>query len=118
MSFRAANVELRSDVSEEEREAEQVTYTIGLIPNPVLAARAAPLVAAAQTQSAAQGGAKVRLADETPYQAGSWARPAQAAGCSTAGRPAAWRRAPTWSVLSQLKVGSSRPKWPWRAVCL
>jgi Transposase DDE domain group 1 len=56
-------------------EAEQVTYTIGLIPNPVLAARAAPLVAAAQTQSAAQGGAKVRLADETPYQAGSWARP-------------------------------------------
>jgi len=53
-------------------EANAVDYTIGLIPNPVLEARAAPLIAEARTQSTEQGGAKVRLADETRYQAGSW----------------------------------------------
>jgi len=53
-------------------EANAVDYTIGLIPNPVLEARAAPLLAEARTQSTEQGGAKVRLADETRYQAGSW----------------------------------------------
>ncbi|MBF6592035.1 MAG: IS1380 family transposase [Ktedonobacterales bacterium] len=53
-------------------EAHDVTYTIGLIPNPKLERVAAPLLAAAQAQSTAQGGAKVRLAGETTYQAGSW----------------------------------------------
>ena len=56
-------------------EAAGVTYTIGLIPNPALEALAAPLLAEARAQSAALAGAKVRLADETPYQAGSWAHP-------------------------------------------
>jgi hypothetical protein len=56
-------------------EAEGVGYTIGLIPNPALEACAAPLVREAQTQSATQAGAKVRLAGETTYQAGSWAHP-------------------------------------------
>jgi hypothetical protein len=56
-------------------EANQVAYTIGLIPNPVLEARAAPLLEEARTQSAEQGGAKVRLAGETRYQAGSWPIP-------------------------------------------
>ncbi len=53
-------------------EAHQIDYTIGLIPNPVLERRAAALLAEAQAQSAEQGGAKVRLADETRYQAGTW----------------------------------------------
>jgi hypothetical protein len=53
-------------------ESQSVTYTIGLIPNAVLEAAAAPLLAAAQAQSQAQDGAKVRWAGETTYQAGSW----------------------------------------------
>ena len=56
-------------------EAHHVGYTIGLIPTPVLEARAAPLLEDARTQSVEQGGAKVRLADETRYQAGSWPIP-------------------------------------------
>jgi hypothetical protein len=56
-------------------EAQGIAYTIGLIPNAVLKAAAAPLLAEAQAQSQAQGGAKVRLAGETLYQAGTWARP-------------------------------------------
>jgi hypothetical protein len=56
-------------------EAPAVTYTIGLIPTAPLEALAAPLLAEAQTQSAAQGGSKVRLVGETPYQAGSWPHP-------------------------------------------
>jgi len=56
-------------------EANRVTYTIGLIPNEILAARAAPLLADAQAQSDAQDGAKIRLAGETAYQAGSWPQP-------------------------------------------
>ncbi len=55
-------------------EAHQVTYTIGLIPNPVLERGAAPLLAEAHSQSAAHGGAKVRLAGETTHQAGTWPR--------------------------------------------
>ena len=51
-----------------------VAYTIGLVPNPRLEARAAPLLAAAQAQQAATG-AKVRLAGETRYQAGTWPHP-------------------------------------------
>jgi hypothetical protein len=50
-----------------------VTYTIGLIPNARLEARAVPLLAQAQAQQAASG-AKVRLVDETTYQAGTWER--------------------------------------------
>ena len=53
-------------------EANAVDYTIGLIPNDILEARAAPLLAEAQAQSDAQDGAKVRLAGATSYQAGSW----------------------------------------------
>src|SRR5262249_34545387 len=56
-------------------EATQITYTLGLIPNPRLEALAAPLLAEAQAQSAAQDGVKVRLAGGAPYQAGSWAYP-------------------------------------------
>src|SRR5262249_5234749 len=41
-------------------EATQITYTLGLIPNPRLEALAAPLLAEAQAQSAAQDGVKVR----------------------------------------------------------
>jgi hypothetical protein len=55
-------------------ETNGVHYTIGLIPNPRLEAMAAPLLAEAQAQSAAAGGAKVRLAGETTYQAGTWER--------------------------------------------
>src|SRR6187402_1585932 len=53
-------------------DANTVDYTIGLIPNPVLEARAAPLLEEARAQSLEQGGAKVRLAGQTRYQAGSW----------------------------------------------
>jgi len=53
-------------------EANAVTYTIGLVPNPILKRLAAPLLAEAGAQSAAQGGAKVRLVGEAWYQAGSW----------------------------------------------
>ena len=56
-------------------EANDVDYTIGLIPNPVLERLAAPLLEMARAQSVEQGGAKVRLAGEAPYQAGSWLRP-------------------------------------------
>jgi hypothetical protein len=56
-------------------EANGLDYTIGLIPNATLEARAAPLLAEARAQSDALDGAKVRLADETAYQAGSWPRP-------------------------------------------
>jgi hypothetical protein len=56
-------------------EANAVAYTIGLIPNATLERLAAPLLADARAQSAAQDGAKVRLADAASYQAGSWPRP-------------------------------------------
>jgi hypothetical protein len=56
-------------------EANGVDYTIGLIPNATLEARAAPLLADAHAQSAAQDDGKVRLAGETAYQAGSWPIP-------------------------------------------
>ena len=56
-------------------EANAVDYTIGLVPNSTLETAAAPLLTEAQAQSAAEGGAKVRLADETRYQAGSWPHP-------------------------------------------
>ena len=56
-------------------EANAVTDTIGLVPNPALERLAAPLLAAAQTQSAAADGAKVRRAGEGRYQAGTWPHP-------------------------------------------
>jgi hypothetical protein len=51
-----------------------IAYTVGLIPNPRLEALAAPLLAEAQAQSAAREGAKVRLAGDAIYRAGSWPR--------------------------------------------
>lgn len=56
-------------------EAHGLDYTIGLVPNPRLEALAAPLLAEAQAQSQAQGGAKVRLAGAASYQAESWPQP-------------------------------------------
>lgn len=56
-------------------EANAVAYTIGLVPNPRLEALAAPLLVEARAQSAAQDGAKVRLAGESLYQAASWPYP-------------------------------------------
>jgi hypothetical protein len=54
-------------------EREQITYTIGLIPNPRLEALAAPLLAEALAQQQASPAEKVRLAGEATYQAASWA---------------------------------------------
>jgi hypothetical protein len=56
-------------------EGEGVAYTIGLIPNPALERLAAPLLALARARSEAEGGAKVRLAGEAAYRAGTWDRP-------------------------------------------
>ena len=56
-------------------EANAVGYTIGLIPNATLEALAAPLLAAARARSRAEDGAKVRLAGEAAYRAGSWPHP-------------------------------------------
>jgi hypothetical protein len=56
-------------------EAQRITYTIGLIPNPRLTALAATLAAEAQRQRAASGAEKVRLFGETLYQADSWEHP-------------------------------------------
>ena len=56
-------------------EAQAVRYTIGLIPNPTLERRAAPLLTVAQACSTAQGGAKVRLVAASGYQAQSWPHP-------------------------------------------
>jgi hypothetical protein len=55
-------------------EGEGIPYTIGLITNPRLTALAAPLVAEAQRQRAADG-EKVRLLGEITYQAESWNHP-------------------------------------------
>lgn len=55
-------------------EQQRITYTIGLIPNPRLAALAAPLVAAAEQQFH-ETASKVRLFDEIRYQAESWEQP-------------------------------------------
>jgi len=55
-------------------EANDVAYTIGLVPNPVLERLAAPLLETARAQSVEQGGAKVRLAGEARYRADSWPR--------------------------------------------
>jgi hypothetical protein len=54
-------------------ERDGIAYTIGLIPNSRLEAVAAPLLAQAHEQQTTTG-AKVRLVDETTYQAGTWAQ--------------------------------------------
>jgi hypothetical protein len=56
-------------------DAEGITYAIGLITNPRLAALAAPLAADAQRERAATGAEKVRLLGEVIYQADSWDHP-------------------------------------------
>ena len=56
-------------------EREGITYTIGLVPNRRLEVAVTDLHAEAQRQSHAQDGTKVRLIDETSYQAGSWIAP-------------------------------------------
>jgi hypothetical protein len=53
-------------------EANDVVYSIGLIPNPALERLAAPLLVEARWQSEGEGGAKVRLAGEASYRAGTW----------------------------------------------
>lgn len=56
-------------------EAHAVRYTIGLIPNPTLERRAAPLLTVAHACSTANGNAKTRLVAATDYQAQSWPHP-------------------------------------------
>jgi hypothetical protein len=56
-------------------ETEAVTYTIGLGSNTRLQDAIGALRTAAETQSAAQEGAKIRLLGETTYHAGSWPHP-------------------------------------------
>src|SRR6266705_7044576 len=56
-------------------EANDITYTIGLIPNRRLAVIATPLLTQALAISKVQGGSKVRLAGETAYQARTWIHP-------------------------------------------
>ena len=73
----AVSIELRADAGFARPEIyaycerERIAYTIGLIPNARLERLAAPLVAEALAQPAADG-ASVRLLEETTYQAGSW----------------------------------------------
>ncbi|PZR67290.1 MAG: IS1380 family transposase, partial [Solirubrobacterales bacterium] len=73
-------IELRADSGfaapalYDECEAQDITYRIGLIPNPRLEALAAPLLAQATEERTTIGHEKVRLVGETTYQAGSWRR--------------------------------------------
>jgi hypothetical protein len=84
-------------------EVNQVGCTIGLIPNPVLEAYAAPLLAEAQAQSPAQAGSKVRLAGEAQHQAGVGR---SSDGSSSKPRP--WPKAPTAFVVTT----ELRRPWP------
>jgi hypothetical protein len=74
--------------------ANQVIYTIGLIPNPVLERLAAPLLAEAAAQSTAAAGGKVRLIDEAPYQ-GRTRREAGRRPSAWCTKPRSWPREPT-----------------------
>ncbi|HEV2107648.1 MAG TPA: IS1380 family transposase [Thermomicrobiales bacterium] len=56
-------------------EAEDIAYTIGLVPNARLEALAAPLLTVACRQRDESGAEKVRLIGEASYQAGSWPEP-------------------------------------------
>jgi hypothetical protein len=76
-----AKVEVRADAGfavpavYEWCEREGVGYTIGLVPNPRLEAIAAPLLERAERESGEQeGGEKVRLVADAPYEATSWGR--------------------------------------------
>ncbi len=51
-----------------------IGYTIGLVPNPRLAALAAPLLAEAEQRRDDTGAEKVRLAGEASYRAATWPR--------------------------------------------
>ncbi len=55
-------------------EREDITYTMGLVPNPRLGALAADLLAAAEGRRTETGAEKARLLGEATYQAGSWPR--------------------------------------------
>jgi Transposase DDE domain group 1 len=55
-------------------EDEGIDYAIGLVPNPRLAALAAPLLAEAVRRRDEAGAEKVRLLGEAAYQAASWPR--------------------------------------------
>jgi hypothetical protein len=55
-------------------EQEGIGYTIGLISNPWLESLAEPLLEQAKRESEEQGGQKVRLISEAPYEAASWGR--------------------------------------------
>ncbi len=55
-------------------EAERITYTVGLVPNPRLAAAVAALQTETERQ-ATEDGTKVRRFGETRYQADSWPQP-------------------------------------------
>ena len=76
----AVAIELRADSGfavpalYEYCERDGIAYTIGLVPNARLEALAADLLADAQRHQAETGAAKVRLAGEAPYRAGSWDR--------------------------------------------
>lgn len=55
-------------------EQEGIGYTIGLISNPRLESLAESLLERARRESEEQGGQKVRLISEAPYEAASWGR--------------------------------------------
>jgi len=75
-----AEIEIRADAGfavpavYEWCEREGVGYTIGLVPNPRLERIAEPLLERAERESGEQGGEKVRLIADAPYEAGSWGR--------------------------------------------
>jgi hypothetical protein len=75
-----AKIEIRADAGfavpsvYEWCEREGVGYTIGLIPNPRLEKLAEPLLERAEQESDEQGGEKVRLVADAPYEAGTWGR--------------------------------------------
>ncbi|MDP9480618.1 MAG: IS1380 family transposase [Actinomycetota bacterium] len=75
-----AHVEVRADAGfalpavYEWCEREGVGYTIGLVSNPRLEKLAEPLLERAERESDEQGGEKVRLVADAPYEAGSWGR--------------------------------------------
>lgn len=63
------------------------------------------------------GPARTRRSPDTVTASGllrTYGRPGR--GCRRTYRPAALRSASTRSVRSQVKSGSSRPKWPYAAV--
>ena len=86
--------------------AEQIAYTIGLCRNARLEALAVPPVATALADSVRANGAKVRLLDETVYQADP------AASGESSSRPRCWPRASTPALWSPLGRTSRKPSTP------